>query len=242
MEDLTPRQIIILKAIVDDYIDKARPVGSEDLVKEHRLKVSPATVRNEMAELMRKGYLEVPHTSAGRIPTSLGMRYYIQNLMDEKEVPVLQEVAIKQRIWSERYEQDRFLRQATLSLADISGFLSIVDTDDGRMYSAGAVNLLEHPEFFDIDSAKALFGILDDFDSYRLLTQRARIGNDVAVIMGPEMELPHMNMAGLILAPFRCGAVSGRIGVAGPLRMPYGKIIPEIRYIKNLLCDLGGSI
>jgi heat-inducible transcriptional repressor len=241
MEELTPRQIVILKAVVDDYIDSAKPVGSEDLVDKHNLKVSPATVRNEMAELMRKGYLSVPHTSAGRIPTTVGMRYYIQNLMDEKDVPVLQEVAIKQRIWQNRYESDKFLRQATLTLADISGLLSVIDTDDGRMYYSGTVNILEHPEFFDIDAARSLLGILDDFEAFRTLTSRIRKENDVAVIIGSEMERPHMDSAGMVMANFSCGNTSGRVSVVGPIRMAYGKIIPEIRFVKNLLCELGGG-
>ncbi|PIS23428.1 hypothetical protein COT49_00195 [candidate division WWE3 bacterium CG08_land_8_20_14_0_20_40_13] len=241
MEELTPRQIVILKAIVDDYIDKAKPVGSEDLVENHNLKVSPATVRNEMAELMRKGFLGVPHISAGRVPTTVGMRYYIQNLMDERDVPVLQEVAMKQRIWQNRYEADKFLRQAALTLSEASGLLSVIDTDDGRMYYAGTVNILEHPEFFDIDSAKALFGVLDDFDAFRTITAHARGGNDVSVIIGPEMEMPHLDIAGMVTANFSCGNTVGRLSVVGPFRMPYGKIIPEIRFVRNLLCELGGG-
>ena len=241
MEEITPRQIVILKAIIDDFIDSAKPVGSEDLVTKHNLKISPATVRNEMAELMRKGYLEVPHTSAGRTPTPIGMRYYIQNLVDEKEVPVLQEVAIKQRVWQERYEQDKFLRQVALSLAEASGMLSIVDTDDGRMYSAGTVNILEHPEFLDIDAAKSIFGILDDFELYSNVFSKMRQVQDITVIIGPEMEIPHLDLAGMVTTRYACGRTQGRISVLGPYRMQYAKIIPEVRYLKNLMCELGGN-
>jgi heat-inducible transcriptional repressor len=83
---LTERRAQVLRLIVSDYIETATPVGSEHIVKRHRLELSPATIRNEMARLEEDGYITHPHTSAGRVPSDLGYRYYVESLMDEPYV------------------------------------------------------------------------------------------------------------------------------------------------------------
>ncbi|MCJ7827900.1 DeoR family transcriptional regulator, partial [Patescibacteria group bacterium] len=83
MAEITPRQEAILKAIIEEYISEAVPIGSEMLEKKYAFGVSPATIRNEMVALREKGLLAKPHSSAGRVPTPLGFRYYIANLMKE---------------------------------------------------------------------------------------------------------------------------------------------------------------
>lgn len=98
MYDLTQRQIEILKQIVKEYIDTANPVGSETLEKKYDVGVSPATIRNEMAAMVKKGYLAKPHTSAGRIPTSKAMRLYVNELMKEKDLSVAEEVEAKEKV------------------------------------------------------------------------------------------------------------------------------------------------
>src|SRR3989304_10473687 len=108
MYDLTPRQIDILKNIVREYIDTAEAVGSETLEKKYDLGVSPATIRNEMAEMSRLGYLSKPHSSAGRIPTSKAIKFYITELMKEKEMSVAEEVEAKEKIWDLRGGRERF--------------------------------------------------------------------------------------------------------------------------------------
>ena len=105
---LTERQIELLQAIIDDYITTAEPVGSVEIVKSHNLRCSPATVRNEMAKLIDMGFLEMLHPSSGRVPTKMAYKFYIQDLMQEEELPVLQEVALKQRLWSNRFEVENY--------------------------------------------------------------------------------------------------------------------------------------
>ena len=79
---LEPRSAAILRAIIEEYVATAQPVGSQALVVKYRLGVSPATVRNVMAELERAGYLRSPHTSAGRVPTDRGYRLYVESISD----------------------------------------------------------------------------------------------------------------------------------------------------------------
>src|SRR3990167_8794717 len=112
MYDLTPRQIDILKNIVKEYIDTAQPIGSETLEKKFDLGVSPATIRNEMAEMVRLGYLSKPHSSAGRVPTSRAVKFYINEIMKEREMSVAEEVEEKEQIWDLRARREQLLREA----------------------------------------------------------------------------------------------------------------------------------
>jgi len=86
MHNLTERQIEILKAIIEEYIDTAEAVGSETLEKKRNLSASPATIRNEMVKLAEYGYIKKLHSSAGRVPTPEGMKFYVKELMKEKEL------------------------------------------------------------------------------------------------------------------------------------------------------------
>src|SRR5580704_12906856 len=83
MADLDPRKETILRAIIVEYVTTAEPIGSEALVQKYELGVRSATVRNELAEMSEMGYLEQPHTSAGRVPSDLGYRYFVDRLIVE---------------------------------------------------------------------------------------------------------------------------------------------------------------
>lgn len=91
---LSDRRERILGFIVDDYVDSAQPIGSQALVARHRLNLSAATVRNEMAALEDEGFITHPHTSAGRVPSNRGYRYYVSTLMGERELTRGEQVAI----------------------------------------------------------------------------------------------------------------------------------------------------
>ena len=86
---LDKRKSQILESIIRDYVETAEPVGSRSIVKKHNLKISAATVRNEMADLEEMGYLEQPHTSAGRIPSQVGFRYYVDCMMQKETWMIL---------------------------------------------------------------------------------------------------------------------------------------------------------
>lgn len=101
---LDERQRLILESIIKDYVATAEPVGSRAVVRKHALNVSAATVRNEMADLEEMGYLEQPHTSAGRIPSEKGFRYYVDYMM-ESENPTDEQIDVLHRILSERIQE-----------------------------------------------------------------------------------------------------------------------------------------
>src|SRR5687768_16203173 len=126
MHDLTQRQIDILKNLIEEYVTTAGPVGSETLEKKHNLSASPATIRNEMVKLTELGYLQKPHSSAGRVPTPVGMRFYVKQLMKEKVLSVAEEVAVKEKLWDYRDQSQKFMKELTKSLAEKTKTLAIV--------------------------------------------------------------------------------------------------------------------
>lgn len=238
MGAITERQGQLLKAIVEDYIQNGKPVGSVNLVEKRGLKVSSATVRNEMGRLTKEGFLKQPHTSAGRIPSTLGYRYYLELDLKEEELAVLKEVAIKQRLFAERMEPEKVLRQAVLSLAEQTGYFSLLSAGTGRLYSAGAVNLLSYPEFFDIDVTKLVLSFADREEDFLNLLKKAVTEKEIHVLVGSELGSEKLGEGALVFAPFSGSKFAGHLALFGPARLNYAKVIPILRYLKNLLNEL----
>ena len=114
---LSERQARVLKAIVEDHIRHAGPVASEALVRDHALNVSSATVRNEMSELESLGYIYQPHTSAGRIPSEKGYRYFVQRLMEEERIPRSEQLTIRHQFHQVALAREEWLQLAAAVLA-----------------------------------------------------------------------------------------------------------------------------
>jgi len=238
MAELTDRQIGILKALIEAFISEAEPVGSEALVESAKFTFSPATVRNEMAVLAHEGYIEKPHTSAGRIPTELGIRFYITSLMEKQSLPVLQEVGMKQRLFQYRYSFERMLREAALALAEATGYLVLITTHDGHVFYAGSVNLLEYPEFYDINAARAALNLLDNYDHLHDLFSRTAETEEAKALIGKEIGIAHLEKMGLVFAHFGKKKRGGIVAILGPYRMNYQTVIPQVRHAADLLTDL----
>jgi len=238
---LTGRQIELLQAIIDDYISTSEPVGSVEIVQKHNLKCSPATVRNEMAKLIDLGFLEMLHTSSGRVPTKMAYRMYIEEMMIEEELPVLQEVALKQRLWANRFETEKLLRETTLAMSEATGCLSIATTNEGFVTYAGTVNVLEHKEFWDIDIAKSALRILDSYEILDKIFQSVTQGQELYTLIGDDIPVENLTKTTIIFTPYTIGEKGGFLAILGPSRLNYSKIIPIIKYTKKLLEELGGS-
>lgn len=239
MHDLTPRQIDILKKIIEEYTNTAEPVGSETLEKKYDLGVSPATVRNEMARMAELGYLSKPHASAGRIPTTKALKFYINELMKEKELTVAETVEAKEKVWDFRGKENRFLREATKDLARKTGMLGVSMTDEGEFFYSGYSNVLDIPEFYDIDVTKNLFSLLDDFSYFDNLVRK--IQSDFAIFLGEELEEEILRPYSFVLSRFHTKANhNGVIGIIGPCRVHYEIIVPIVKYYAGLIGDVAG--
>ncbi len=240
MEDLTQRQIDILRAIIKEYTESGNAVGSEILEKKYKLGVSPATIRNEMVELAKKGYLKKTHFSSGRVPSPKGFRFYIKNLMKEKELTTSDEVSYKNSVWDERNEAHRLLSQATKTLSQKTSLLSLVATNVGDVYYSGVSNLLNTQEFFNLELSKNLFERLDEVQFWeRILDRFPRLEEEILYILGEEdFGDPVFEGCASVFGEFQGNKIKGIIGVVGPKRMYYEVVIPQIKYFSSLLGDI----
>ncbi|PRO65091.1 heat-inducible transcriptional repressor HrcA [Alkalicoccus urumqiensis] len=123
---LTERQLAILKAIVDDYIVHAEPVGSRTISKRNDMAFSPATIRNEMSDLEELGFLEKPHSSAGRIPSQKGYRYYVDHLLSPSKLSSRDMADIHSRLALQFRESEQVIQQSAKVLSQLTSYTSIV--------------------------------------------------------------------------------------------------------------------
>ena len=239
MHDLTQRQIEILKSLIEEYIETAEPVGSETLEKKHSLSASPATIRNEMVRLTDYGYLKKTHISSGRVPTPAAMKFYVKQLMKEKELSVAEEVSMKEKVWDIRDKEQQFLKEITRSLAEKTGAVAIAATDEGEYFISGYANLLDMPEFFDIDITKTLLSAMDEFDCFRLLFDAAGADEEIQVLLGEELGPKLAGPYGFVFKRYlTSGKSGGEIGVIGPTRLNYTYVVPAVRYFGNLIEEI----
>ena len=241
--NLSSRQTQILKAVIDEYMLSAEPVGSQILEKKYTLGVSPATIRNEMAYLTDQGFLKQPHTSAGRLPTPQGLRFYVDNLMQEKKLSVADEVSAREEVWDYRFDFDRLLRQAASVLANRTHAMSIAAADQDKAYFAGVANLLDMPEFFDIDVARNVLSLLDQDTKLRqLFFDQIVTEEPVHVIFGADLGWPYFEPISIAFSRFKVGQSRlATLGVIGPCRLNYPYVVPTLRYFSNLLSQMTAS-
>lgn len=126
MEELTDRQKILLTLITHEHINSAIPIGSKMLVDRYNVGLSSATVRNEMAVLTDLGYLRQPHTSAGRVPTEKGYRFFVGRLVNEREIPLSTRRTITHQFYQMRNDVEQWVKLAGSILADQSKAASLI--------------------------------------------------------------------------------------------------------------------
>ena len=144
------RQRKILAAVVEEYTASAIPVGSKVLCEKYIPELSSATIRNDMAELEKDGFLYQPHTSAGRIPTDKGYRYFVSEIMAEQELSLTDQKKMQVEILKMKAQNVRLSRSTAKLLSSLSGSLAVTGIEK-EFYDFGMSELLENPEFQAID-------------------------------------------------------------------------------------------
>lgn len=236
---LTARQTSLLKTIIDEYLEVAEPVGSLAIEKKYNLGVSPATIRNEMANLTKLGYLRQPHTSSGRVPTPAAMKFYISQLMEEKEMGLAQEVKVKEDLKSQKSDFDQLMEEATEALAKETHSLAVAATSDGRAWRSGFSNIYETPDFFDAPATcQSIFSFLEEEKSlHELLFERLTGLSPIEVLFGEEFGWPNFDQVGVVASRFSAKGKNGAIGVVGSFGLNYPYIIPIVRKFKGFIED-----
>ncbi len=145
--ELAARKEKILSAIVESYIQTGEPIGSKALISETGLEVSSATVRNDMADLTQRGYLVQPHTSAGRVPTQQGYRYYVDNVMQVTPMSQGGREYIEARLYEGADSPESILQKASEVISELTGFAAVTTTpngEDSRIYRISFVQTGMH--------------------------------------------------------------------------------------------------
>lgn len=237
MIDLTARQVQILRAVIEEFIKTADPVGSDTIDKKFNIGVSPATIRNEMVYLTKQGYLQKMHTSAGRAPTPLAMKLYVNELMKERELTVADEVSAKEKVYRNKQKRQLLLQEITRMLADRSRSLGIVLTSDHQLYHAGYSNLLTMPEFYDIDVMRHVLSLIEEIPLLEEIFGKFVDEDQIRVVYGPELGNKFLNPVGLIYMSMTVDDLQCHFGVLGSSRFDYPYVFPMMRYIKALVED-----
>lgn len=238
MIDLTARQVQILRAVIEEFISTAEPVGSETVDKKYSIGVSPATIRNEMAQLTKQGYLSKSHSSAGRVPTPAAMKLYVNELMKERDLSVADEVSAKEKIWNSRDKLDQMLYQITKVLADKSQSLAIALHDDCHLYHSGYANLLQMPEFYDIKVMRHVLQLIEEEKLLEEIFEANANENLVQVVYGPELGNRNLMPVGIIHMSFEVDGQLIHIALLGSSRFDYAYVIPMMKYVRNLIKEI----
>lgn len=224
----------LLKAIVQEYVRTAEPVGSGYLVKKYGWGVSPATIRNEMAELEDERYIVQPHTSAGRVPTEKGYRYYIQNFLSPRPAKskVLDDF---RRNAAREVDNESRIRSVAKFLAENTGEAVIVGLSPRHYYSTGFSQLFAKPEFASHEFMLGFSEIMDRLDEV-MMHLWGHAPDNIQILVGHEN--PFGKRCGTIVTRFNTGDAAGILGILGSLRMNYDRNYSLISYARQMLKDL----
>lgn len=233
---MNTRQRQILSAVVELYTQTALPVGSQVLLERFQFPVSSATLRNDMVALEEAGYLYQPHVSAGRIPTDAGYRFYVEEMMGDEDLSREDQRRLQKELLMMKAKQARLGRSTTKLLSALSGNLAVsglIDKDE--FYDFGIKELMEKPEFQEIDELCRLVETLDSLDE-RLDIIFAKLGNgETQIFIGDENPIKGISNCSMVVAPYQSSEGQGILAIIGPKRMDYAKNKSLIEYMKKLL-------
>ncbi len=222
---MTERQEKILAAVIEQYAEVAVPVGSSLLAK--AFDVSSATIRAEMAELERLGYISQPHTSAGRVPTDRGYRFYVNNMAEGNVSPTERraERALAARVGSGGLPE-RTIRNTVDTLVELTHNLGLATIGD-QLYMSGLSNLFGQPEFMHGNQVQQVARLLDNLEPW---LREAAPNEPLSVYIGAENPIGRSAQCTLIISRFR-SPYSDRsyIGMLGPTRQSYRDVMTLVR-------------
>jgi len=334
---LTGREEQILAAVIDHYVQSAEPVGSRVIAQRYQLGLSPATIRNTMQDLEERGLLKQPHTSAGRVPTDLGYRYYVDRLLRPEPLTRSETNKIKKEVAHDSAALSEILNQTSKVLASVTNQLGVtvspafdkgvlthidlaqvasnrvlviiavksglartllleVDThiepskldetrrvlnerlagltlgeirktaaerlrdvpgeprlikmflessdrlvttsEGGDIHLGGTANIMVHPEFRDIAILSNLMHVIEDRTDLLEWVAAKNPGEGIVITIGQEFDAIDLSQCSMVSSTYSAGRVKGTIGVLGPTRMPYSKLVSVVDYTAKLLTDL----
>jgi len=245
--NVTKRQNSLLDFIIREYVRTAKPVPSVLVNKKSKLKVSPATIRNEMNYLEEQGYLEQKHISGGRVPTDKAYRYYVNQLLNNPKQLDIEPKNKKDiiRAITRAGTNSRSINKAmALVLSEQSGNLVITGiAQEAEFFKQGLVSLSRHPEFQEINSLFQLTSFFEGFDMMFQLIERefmrilgAPDGIPIQILIGHENPFRQIKGETIMCTKYLLpGDIIGSLTLIGPKRMDYRKNIALIKFTTDYL-------
>jgi transcriptional regulator of heat shock response len=228
---MTQRQEKLLNTIIQEYVHSAQPVSSHLLEKKYDFGICPATIRIEMQKLTDNGFLCQPHTSAGRVPTDKGYRFFVDHLLKKEFKDFDMGDWFKDQV-----EDDiKFIQELTKNLAHLSGALALSYLEkENVLWREGWEEILKEPEFGEKDFVKNFAEFLENFENN---IGSFGINSGIKIYIGKENPFKKARDFSLISCRCRLPKEEGIISLVGPKRMAYDKNIGLINSLTRLMED-----
>lgn len=238
--DFQERRDRVLGIVVDQYVKTITPVSSAYIAQEFHLDLSPATIRNILAELEDDGLLTHPHTSAGRLPTEEGYRYFVDNLMDEIQLLEAEKKRIKSEYQKNISELEVILEKTSEVISEVTHYTSIISVDgwQGKLICRGTSFVAGYPEFHDFKKIREILFMLEEKERILEVINR-NLETKIKIYIGHEAALSNIEDCSLAVSSFKkANGPSGRIAVLGPTRMDYERVVSTLGYISGLMNEI----
>ena len=229
------RQQKILTAVIEEYTQTAIPVGSKILVDKYGFNVSSATMRNDLSALEKDGYLYQPHVSAGRIPTDKGYKFFVEEIMPDKELSLKDQKKLQTEVLKLRAQKTRLSKTTAKLLSVFSGNLALSGGKE-EVAEFGIHELLENPEFQNADEFCKIAEVMDYIDENLDAIFKSVEKGETKIFIGKDNPIKNISNCSMIVSPYenKLGEKSF-LALIGPKRMEYAKNKSLINYVKKLL-------
>jgi transcriptional regulator of heat shock response len=240
-DNISPRQAKILAAIVKENCETGQPVASGDLVEKYNFNISSPTIRNEMQALEKTGYISQPHTSAGRVPTDKGFRYFVNQLMDRVKLTVKEQDNLKRELVKLQMVHIEMSRRLAKLLSEHSNQASFAIFPE-EVSTIGLSNILDNPAL-PAEDAKEIAQFFDNIDEHAEKMMADYGGKKPQTFIGKEIQLSKKSDYSMIVSGLQLpSGKKGVIGLVGPKSMKYEKNLTLMEYIAKLLGGGAGMV
>lgn len=233
-EEISQRQAKILAALVKENCDTGLPVSSKELVDKYHFGLSPATIRSEMVELEKGGFIVQPHTSSGRVPTDKGFRYFVNVLMEKVKLSVKEQARLRMEVLqlqTVNVEIGRRLAKLMSKTTDQASFALFPE----EVSTVGLSKILDNPTLPPAD-AKEIVEFFDNIDEYAEKMFKDYDEAKPKAVIGKEISLSKNSDYSMIVSGLKLpSGKKGVIGLVGPKSMKYEKNLSFMEYITKLL-------
>ncbi|MFA6098727.1 MAG: hypothetical protein WCV50_03050 [Patescibacteria group bacterium] len=235
---MNDRKSALLSAIIKEHVETGNTVASKTIVDNHNFKLSPATIRNEMVVLEKEGFIYQPYTSAGRIPTEKGWKFYIENFLKDIELSNKQKGFLEGLLKEKGLTKESVVKKVAKGLAELSKDAVFIGFSPDNFYYTGLSNLFRQPEFQKIDLVQHISEVVDHLDEVvKNIFKQIKEYDGAKILIGEENPFGK-DCSSIVTSYCLEGEETGVIGVLGPMRMNYEDNQAMMKYIKKLFSNL----